>query len=413
MSDIMRIAHFTNTYKPNINGVARSVSTFRDGLTRLGHHVFVFAQEAPRDYEEIEPYIFRYPAFNVPQFNYSVTMPHSRTVNKMLPSLKLDVIHSNHPIALGNVAANRAKKLKVPFVFTFHTRYVEYADEYTDAYVPWSQAFVEDIMVEGLAKYMNQCQHVVTPSDSIKDTLADFAGLTDQITTIPTGIDQEPYKQADGQKIRQEFNWDREKVLVSIGRLAEEKNVQTLLAAVAQVMQQRDDVRLLLIGDGPQRKDLEKYTQELGIAGRVKFTGRIPFDAVPAHLKAADLFCFASITETQGLVTMEAMAAELPVVAVDATGTSDAIDHDREGLLTENNSTALGQAITQVLDDEALLMRLKANAVKKAVSFDMMLQAQKMVKVYEQAIEDKKAGRHIKIDIASLKAKIKKERRAG
>jgi glycosyltransferase involved in cell wall biosynthesis len=412
MSDILRIAHFTNTYKPDINGVARSVSTFRDALSRLGHHVFVFAQEAPRKYEETEPYIFRYPGVNVPQFNYSVTMPYSRNVNKVLPVLKLHVIHSNHPIALGDVAASRAKKLDLPLVFTFHTRYVEYADEYTAAYVPWSQGFVEGVVVDGLVKYLNRCQHIVTPSDSIKDSLAEYAGLTDRVTTIPTGIDLEPYRQADGQAIRQKYNWTDKKVLVSVGRLAEEKNVKTLLAAVAQVMAENDDVRLLLIGDGPQRSELEKYSRELGIGEQVTFTGRIPFDDIPAHLKAADLFCFASITETQGLVTMEAISAGLPVVAVDATGTSDGVDNGVEGLLTENNSAALGQAIKQVLEDEGLLARLKAGAAKKAESFDMMVQAKKMVAVYEQAIEDKNAGHYMQVDRDLLKAKLQEHRNA-
>ena len=413
MTDIMRIAHFTNTYKPNINGVARSVSTFREGLSRLGHHVFVFAQEAPHDYEETEPYIFRYPGVNVPQFNYSVTVPRSRTFNKVLPILKPHIIHSNHPIGLGDVAARRAKKLDLPLVFTFHTSYVEYADEYTAAYVPWSQNFVADVIVDGLVRYLNRCQHIVTPSDSVKQSLMEYAGLTDQVTTIPTGIDVEPYQQAAGQAVRQQYNWEQEKVLVSVGRLAEEKNVKTLLSAVAQVMQQNDAVRLLLVGDGPQRSDLEKYAHKLGIADRVKFTGRIPFDAVPAHLKAGDIFCFASITETQGLVTMEAMAAGLPVVAVDATGTSDAVDNGVEGLLTENDSAALGQTIQQALDDPALLAQLKSNAIKKAKSFDMMLQAQKMVAVYQQAIADKAANRHIQIDKALLKTKLKAYRQAN
>ena len=407
MNDVMRIAQFTNTYKPNINGVARSVSTFRDALTRLGHHVFVFAQQAPHSYEETDPYIFRYPAVNVPQFNYSVTMPRSRTVNKMLPSLKLHVIHSNHPILLGDVAANRAEKLGLPLVFTFHTRYVEYTDEYTSTYVPFSQAFVGGIVVEGLVKYLNRCHHIVTPSDSIKQNLTDFAGLTDRVTTIPTGIDLAPYRKADGQAIRQQLNWEQARVLVSVGRLAEEKNVKTLLSAVAQVMSQCDDVRLMLIGDGPQRAELEQYARELGIAGKAKFTGRVPFDQVPNYLKAADLFCFASITETQGLVTMEAMAAGLPVVAVDASGTSDSVEHDQQGLLTENDSRALGQGIQQVLSDEALLARLKASATKKAEAYDMVIQARKMVAVYEQAIADRRAGRHVQVDMARLKTKLK------
>ena len=412
MTDSMRIAHFSNTYKPDINGVARSVSTFREGLSRMGHHVFVFAQEAPHDYEETEPYIFRYPGLHVPQFSYSITVPSSRTFNKILPILKPHVIHSNHPIALGDVAAKRAEKLNLPLVFTFHTNYVEYAEEYTAAYIPWSQNFVVDVIVDGLVRYLDRCHHIVTPSDSVKQGLAEYTGLTDQVTTIPTGIDVAPYQQADGQAIRQRYNWDREKVLVWIGRLAEEKNVKTLLSAVAQVMQQNSAVRLLMVGDGPQGGELKKYAQELGMADKVKFTGRIPFDAVPAHLKAGDIFCFSSITETQGLVTMEAMAAGLPVAAVDATGTSDAVDNGVEGLLTENDSAALAQAIQRMLDDPQLLDQLKSNAIKKAKSFDMMVQTQKMVAVYQQAIADKEANRHIRVDKALLKAKMKEDRRA-
>ena len=119
-----------------------------------------------------------------------------------IASLDVDFIHSNHPVALGDVAAKRAKKLDLPLVFTFHTRYMEYADEYTAAYVPWSQAFVEGVIANSLVKYLNRCQHIVTPSDAVKQKLAEYAGLTDRVTTIPTGIDLEPYRQAEGQAIR-------------------------------------------------------------------------------------------------------------------------------------------------------------------------------------------------------------------
>ena len=405
MTDPMRIAHFTNTYTPNINGVARSVSTFRAALSRLGHQVFVFAQEAPDDYEEAEPYIFRYPGVNIPAFNYSITMPRSRMVNKMLPALKLHVIHSNHPVALGDVAARKAKKLNLPLVFTFHTRYVEYAEEYT-AYVPWNEVIVEGVVVKPLVRYLNRCHHIVTPSDSIKESLAEYAGLTERVTTIPTGIDLVPFQTADGRPVRQKYGWQQEKVLVSVSRLAEEKNVKTLLAAVAQVLKTNDQVRLLLVGDGPQRGELERFTKKMGIEGKVVFTGRIPFEAVPAHLKAADIFCFASITETQGLVTMEAMAAGLPVVAVDATGTRDTVEDGVTGLLTNNDATALGQGIARMLDDPTLLEKLRRNAVEKATTLDATVQAKKMVAVYEQAIEDKKAGRRIKVNKELVKKRF-------
>lgn len=409
MVNTMRIAHFTNTYKPNINGVARSVSTFREGLSRLGHQVFVFAQEAPRNYKETEPYIFRYPGVNIPAFNYSVTVPSSQVVNKMLPSLKLHIIHSNHPIALGDVAAKKAEELDLPLVFTFHTQYVDYAEEYT-AYIPWNEFVVDGVVVKPLVRYLNRCHHIVTPSDSINQNLAEYAGLTDRVTTVPTGIDMAPFHQADGQAVRRKYGWDQQKVLLSVSRLAEEKNVKTLLAAVAQVMKTNDDVRLLLVGDGPQRGDLERYAKKMGIGEHVEFTGRIPFDAIPAHLKAGDIFCFASITETQGLVTMEAMAAGLPIVAVDATGTSDSVNDGVEGLLTDNDSEVLAQAIKRLLDDQALQEKLRKNATRKAETFDMMVQTQKMAEVYEQAIDDKNAGRRIQVDKQLLKSKFEEYR---
>ena len=144
MTKDLHIAHFTNTYKPNINGVVRSVSTFREALTRMGNLVFIFCQEAD-DYADEEPFVFRYPSVGIPGFDYSASVPTSNFVNKLLPSLKLDVIHSNHPNLIGTAAANKAKDLDLPLVFTFHTNYVEYGQQY----VPFAKAFVEDIIVDG------------------------------------------------------------------------------------------------------------------------------------------------------------------------------------------------------------------------------------------------------------------------
>ena len=181
------------------------------------------------------------------------------------------------------------------------------------------------MVAEGLVQYLNRCQHIVTPSDSIKQMLETFGGLTERVTTIPTGIDLAPYQAADGQVVRQKHNLNDHKVLISIGRLAEEKNWITLLSAVAQIAETHPEIRLIILGDGPQREALESYAQEVGLGEQVIFTGLVPFEDVPAYLKAGDIFCFASTTETQGLVTMEALAAGLPVVAVDATGTRDAV----------------------------------------------------------------------------------------
>lgn len=391
----MHIAQFTNTYHPVTSGVVRSVSSFRRALTAQGHNVFVFAQ-ADRDYEDKEAFVFRYPAVQLPLQEYPFTIPVSNFVDTLLPSLKLNVIHAHHPVLLGQVAAHKAKTLDVPLVFTHHTRYQEYS-HYAFA-LP--QGLVKQVIERWIGDYMNHCQHVVAPSESIKKLLMETYGVTEGITVVPTGIDVAAYQQADGRAIRQRHGWsDDDKLLISIGRLAQEKNWETLITAVSHVMQKHPKVRLVILGEGEERSGLEALAKQLGVAERVNLIGNVPFDEVPNYLQAADIFCFASITETQGLVTLEAMAAELPVIAVAATGTSDAVADGVEGLLTDNDSEALAVALLRVLDDETLHKKLAAAAVKKATEFDIQKLAGRLVEVYEQAIEAKKAGFHIRTDV--------------
>ncbi len=394
MDKKMHIGFFTNTYLPTMSGVVRSIDTFREAFTNMGHSVFIFAQKA-HDYEDTEPFIFRYPAIEVPWANdYAFPIPYSRTVDNILPSLKLDVIHSHHPFLLGETATDKAKALNLPMVFTFHTRY----DEYTH-YVPFSPDFSKMVIDLWMGRYLEKCQHVITPSESIKQILID-SGVEGDITAIPTGIDIAPFQEADGQAVREQLGWGDDTVLISVGRLAKEKNFETLLRAAAQVMADRPHVRLVIVGGGIEEKSLTKLAEELGIADRVKITGTIPFEEVPSYLKAADIFCFASVTETQGLVTMEAMAADLPIVAVDATGTSDAVEHGKDGLLTENDASAVAAALEQVIDDAQLRQHLVEGAKEKVKWFDMRRQAERMLVVYEQAKEAKQAGRYIKTHVS-------------
>lgn len=396
MNERLHIAHFTNTYHPSINGVVRSVSVFRQALTDLGHNIFIFAPYASH-FEDTDPLILRYPAIELPiSPPYAFPIPVSPFVDRLLPSLKLDVIHSHHPFLLGQAAARKANQLDLPLVFTFHTRYDEYSH-----YVPLNQTFVKGAITEWLRDYLQHCQHIIAPSNSIKQMFTDH-GVIDRVTTIPTGIDLAPFRAADGQALREERGWGKDKVLISVGRLAVEKNWPTLLAAAGQVMRQHREVRLVIIGEGEEHNALLHQAQELGIADRVDFTGLVPFADIPRYLKAADLFCFASVTETQGLVTMEAMAASLPVVAVNANGTRDEVEHGQEGLLTDNDSAALAQAIHQVVEDETLWQQFRQAAGKKAESFDIRFQAEKLVNVYHQAMEDKKAKLAVQVEPPDL-----------
>jgi glycosyltransferase involved in cell wall biosynthesis len=320
--------------------------------------------------------------------------PHTWTAEERL---KLDVIHTHHPFLLGQAAATKAHDHNLPLVFTFHTQYQEYTH-----YVPLPQEQVQEFLknrvMNWMREFMRKCQHIVVPSESMRSILVDQYGLVDRYTVIPTGLDTARLKKASGAALRAEWGWNGDKVIVSAGRLAEEKNWTTLLQAFAIAQKKRSKLRLVLIGDGPQAEALRQLAGELGIAERVLFVGKVPFDQIPSYLKAADLFAFASVTETQGLVTLEAMAAGLPVVAVDGSGTRDIVENGVQGFLVENDPKDLARGILKILRSPSLMGELRAAALKKSRSYDNKRLARKMLKVYEQAIEDKKEGLFVKVE---------------
>lgn len=244
---------------------------------------------------------------------------------------------------------------------------------------------------------MRRCQHIVVPSESMRSMLVNHYGLVDRFTVIPTGLDVAPYKEADGSALRAKWGWPDDKVIISVGRLAEEKNWTTLLQAFALAQKEQPKIRLVLVGDGPQAQALQQLSGELGITERVLFAGRVPFEQVPTYLKAADLFSFASVTETQGLATLEAMAAGLPVVAVAASGTQDIVDDGVQGLLVQNDPGDLAKGIVRLVEKPSLMSRFKSAALRKSRAFDNKRLARKMLTVYEQAIQDKKDGQCVTV----------------
>jgi 1,2-diacylglycerol 3-alpha-glucosyltransferase len=397
----MHIAYFTNTYLPVVSGVVRSVQLFRQALSSLGHNVFVFAQED--DYEDTEPFIFRYPSLRLPlPVDIPTALPVSSFVDQLIPKLKLDVIHTHHPFLLGQTAAAKARDLNLPLVFTFHTQYHEYTH-----YVPLPQEqvqeFIKDRIMNWLREYMRKCQHIVIPSASMRSILVNDYGLVDRFTVIPTGLDIVPFTDADGGSLRAQWGWPDDKIVISVGRLAEEKNWGTLLQAFALALKEEPDLRLVLVGDGPQAQALRQLTGELGITERVLFVGRVPFDEIPAFLKAADLFAFASVTETQGLATLEAMAAGLPVVAVAGPGTVDIVEDGVQGRLVQNDPQDLAKSMVELICNPDAMSTFRAAALKKSRAYDDKRLARKMLKVYEQAVRDKMDGQSVNVqDKAAL-----------
>lgn len=293
-SQPLYIAHFTNVYRPVPSGVAISVDSFKTAQRELGHQVCVFAPSAG-DYQDEERFIVRYPALELPMQKYPLAAPLSATAEELLRVFRPDVLHSHHPALLGRVAAQVSEDHGWPLVFTYHTRY----HDYSHYAAPFPTERVEELITHWLGHYMASCHLVVVPSESIREMVLERYGLDHGVRVVPTGVDLNRFGGQNKLSCRAQRAWGEEEfVMVSVGRLAREKNFDLLLKAVAG-LESRRPWRLVIVGDGDERASLESLANELGIGQQVEFAGRVDYADMPGYLAGADLFCFASVTETQ------------------------------------------------------------------------------------------------------------------
>jgi glycosyltransferase involved in cell wall biosynthesis len=376
----MRIAIFSNTYLPTMSGVVRSISSYKLALEELGHEVHVFTQGA-RGYQDKDPNVHRYVSFGLGLPNgLPVTIPVSPSIDRLINDLRPDVIHSQHPLLLGDVAQRKARQLGIPLVYTLHAQYWHYG-----VYMPFRflRAPYNKYITKKVKEYLQACDHIISPSKSMNDLMVKEFQVQKPITVIPTGINLRSYERVDRFRIREKFGWNGDFVIISAGRLALEKNWRDLIQAGSQVIKSNIHVKLVLLGDGPQRKELEHQAKELGVSDKVEFVGMVPYEDVASYLVAADLYAFTSLTETQGLGTLEAMAAGLPVAAYEADGTRDVVVNGENGLLTEANSNALAQAINNLIKEPGQIKKLGTEALSTARQLDIRILVKELLNVYE------------------------------
>lgn len=375
----MNIGIFTNNYRPRLSGVAISIDTFCDEFQRQGHQVYIFAPSYP-NYNENSKNVFRLKSIPAIYDNtLALPIPYSGKIAGMIPDLELDIIHTQHPFVLGQFGARLARKHKIPLVFTYHTLYEEYAH-----YIPFNENIVRKMAVILSTAYANKCNLVVVPSEGVKELLR-MNGVKTRMENVPTGINLSKYDGLDPQVIRREYNIPPEaKILLYVGRLAKEKNLAFLIEAFKVILEGIPQALLVMVGDGPLRGKLKRLAKRLGINKHIIFTGTKPRNEIYVYHLAADLFIFASLTETQGLVLYETLAAGTPVVAVEAISTSEVITNGVNGYLVREHPAEFGEkAVNLLLDVEKCQeFSLKAKEMSKGVSSHT--QALKMLSLYEE-----------------------------
>lgn len=379
----MRIGIFTNNYIPIISGVTESVESFRRQLERKGHEVFVFAPHFP-GFKDENPNVFRYPSLNA---KYKTVFPIAiiwdPSIYKKAKELKLDIIHTQHPFNVGKSALKIARKLKLPIVFTNHTRY----EMYTHFIPVLPQKFLKWYVIHESARFANNCNQVIAPSQSIKDLLIGYGVRTD-IEVLPTGIDIEKFKNAGGRKeIREKFGvGDDEILLATVSRIAKEKNIDFLLRVFLHLYE-NENLKYMIVGSGEDLERLKQIAIDLKINDRVIFTGAVPHNQVPDYFKAGDIFLYSSLSETQGLITVEAMAAGLPTVAVRATGAQDIIEAGVDGFLSENSEDEFADKVEMLINNADLRLKISGKAVEKAEEYSEEKCGERLIRLYEKVLE--------------------------
>ncbi len=373
----------SDCYTPVINGVVTSIGCLIGALEAEGHEV-VLCCPGHETVTEAEPGVVRFrssPFWFHKAERFTFPWP-PRSLGAF--SLPFDVVHIHTPFNLGSLGALAALMRGLPSVFTHHTLWEEYVH-----YLPVPEAVLKPVARHLCRTFAQAADRVVAPSFQVRERLR-AQGVSRAIDVVPTGIDPEVFRGGSPQEAASELGLGQEdRLFVYIGRVAKEKSIDFVLRAFSMASQDRDDLALVVVGDGPARNSLEQLAAKLG--GRISFVGFQPRPCLKHYLARASGFLFASQTETQGLVLLEAQAAGVPVVAVSASGTSEAVEAGRTGVLLEpDDLEAFASWIERLADEPELGRQWGQNGASWAQEFSSSSMAFKMVKTYRAATLEKR-----------------------
>lgn len=380
---------FTNTYHPHVGGVARSVRFFAKDLRKLGNRVLIVAPTFPETDKVVdeEENVLRVPAIqNFNGSDFSVRIPIPFFINDEIDGFNPDIVHSHHPFLLGDAAIRVASRRRIPMVFTHHTLYEEYTH-----YVSADSEMMKKLAINLSTEYANLCNRVVAPSESIGALISE-RGVTTPIESIPTGVDVDGFADGDGEAFRREHVIPREAlVLGHLGRLAPEKNLQFLTDSVIKAMQKAPGrFRFLVVGSGPSELQIHKSFQSAGLENQLIMAGKKQGADLANAYSAMDVFLFSSKSETQGMVLVEAMAAGLPVIALDASGVREVVEDNRNGRLLPADASleSFAESLLEFAENEQTDY-WRHEARKTAQEFSRKNSAKKMHELYTSLCREK------------------------
>ncbi len=383
------IAMFTNNYFPFLGGVPIAIYRLAKGLKQKKHTVHIFAPGTDKEESREIPVIrcgkiFKYKKFNeIPVAN--VFAPR---IKKDFDVLSFDIVHVHHPFWLGNKGLKLAKKRKIPIVYTYHTRLEKYAH-----YFPALGLLFQNVLAHYMIKrFANKCDAIIAPTYSTEEYLRNI-GVNTYIEIIPTGIDMDIYKSISSSKIkglRDTYVKNGDLLLISVSRLTVEKNIHFLVQGLRYIKENiKIGFKCFIVGEGPEKENLQQTIYKNNLQEEVYLTGAMDSEELARYYLAADIFVFASKSETQGMVLLEAMAGNCPVVAVRSSGTDDVIQNGFNGFKTSESINVWGDKVVYLMEHFEERKYMSENAYTFATQHSIEQMAHKVEKVYAKAISKK------------------------
>lgn len=393
----MRIGLFTDTYLPDVNGVAVSVHTLAKGLRALGHEVWIITTKPSLSSVKIEDHILRLQGIQLRSlYGYSMTSPLHIKAYYMIEELQLDLLHVHTEFGTGLFSIFCAKHLKLPLVYTYHTSYEDYLHYLSFLNQGIFQKVTKKVVIKLTRKFANASQLIISPSEKTKKVLEGYQ-VKPPIYVQPTGLDLarfylSPEEKAEAKRsIRQHYGvHEKDPLLITVGRLGEEKRFDVLIRCMQALKASGSSAKLLLVGAGPKEKDLQNLSQSLGVDDVVLFTGKVEPQSMPQYYHASDVFISASLSETQGLTFIEALASGLPLIACYDDVLAHLIEEKKTGYFFEDEASFVHCVSTYLALEEEEKASFVSCAREKVKPYEMQTFAEEVAKLYEQVHEEHK-----------------------
>ena len=388
----MRIGIFSDTYIPQINGVSTSIEMLRKGLEKKGHKVYIVTVN-PNNLKYIkEDNVLRIPGIPIGIFDYRLTSIYPARAIKTIKSWNLDIIHSQTEFGIGTFARIIAKQYNIPLVHTYHTMYEDYIHYITKGYFKRTGKKI----VEHLTLFYcdTTATELIVPTKKTYDLFKEKYKVKRNVYIVPTGIEVEKYsKKYDDEtmdKLKESIGIKKDVInLLFVGRLGLEKSVDFLINNQKQIVKKHPNCNLIIIGDGPERENLEKLVKKNDLEKNIFFTGKVPLCDIGMYYHLGNIFVTASKTETQGLTVLEALAASLPVVAIKDESFIDPIKNDYNGYLFEDDEDYVNY-IDSLLSNKEKLDKLSTNAYESSHNYSSTTFASNALSVYKMDNKNKK-----------------------